>query len=663
MLLIGLSIVAILIVYGKDLEILTNEALNNDYYNYILLFPVFLAIIFYLKKDIVKATLSHNSPAKGNTKVIGTLSGLSLCLAAFILYWYGSFTFYPLEYHIISLPLFVTGLILFLSNYQTLKTLIFPIVFLLFLIPPPTTLLYTAAGALSSFNTQISFMLLKSLGLPVALLTTYASPTILLTNAGGIPVIFTVDIACSGIYSLIAYAMFAAFLAFVTITTVTKKILMFAFGFILFALLNPLRITTVVVAGFIAGEQTALIVHSFSGIALIFVGMILTLVIFEKTLKVRISTKPTPQLPCSKCQTRTSRRAAFCINCGRFLNTKTFSISKATMAKLLLFLLGSSIAVLSIQAPTFVTAQNTFELTTSNNDQNATTSVFPKIPGYSLKFLYQDTAYQKIAEQDASLMYAYLPTDGSKSIIYLDVGIASTLSNLHNWEVCLISLQTAQGQYPLVTTLDSREIQLTQNPPLTAQYIVFKNPAPENQTQVTLYWFEKAAFKTGLIVEQKYVRISLIILTQNVSNYKQLEQELFTVTQPIIQEWAPLENQALISLGVTAQQALFAVIVAFIVFMAFSQKLTQERKKSNNIKLFNSFSSKKEKILLQIIQETAKQNKNITTSDILQSLEKHVGKPVNRHYALSILGTLEKNGLVKRTVISINNSPRLVWQV
>ncbi|MEM3765945.1 MAG: hypothetical protein QXU46_02825, partial [Candidatus Bathyarchaeia archaeon] len=44
-----------------------------------------------------------------------------------------------------------------------------------------------------------------------------------------------------------------------------------------------------------------------------------------------------------------------------------------------------------------------------------------------------------------------------------------------NWEVCLISWQTAQGRYPLVEVLASNDIQLLEGGQLIAKYLVFRN--------------------------------------------------------------------------------------------------------------------------------------------------------------------------------------------
>src|SRR3972149_4958850 len=105
---LALVIVSIFIIYGNDLKVLANEALNNEAFNYIILMPFFAGFLFYLKKDAVKATLTLNKHGKkSNTRFASEVMGIALCIVAFLIYWYGSYTFTPLEYHMASLPIFI----------------------------------------------------------------------------------------------------------------------------------------------------------------------------------------------------------------------------------------------------------------------------------------------------------------------------------------------------------------------------------------------------------------------------------------------------------------------------------------------------------------------------------------------------------------------------
>jgi len=377
-------------------------------------------------------------------------------------------------------------------------------------------------------------------------------------------------------------------------------------------------------------------------------------------LKINMVLKPERQPPCTKCK-RKKNLTNFCQNCGRFIGKSSSLLSKTVFVKLLLLLLVCSIVVLSISAPTFATAQNSIELESSGNSQYST-SIFPEIPDYTLAFLYSDTEYAEISGQDISLVYGYFPSNISEQVIYAVVGVSNSISNLHNWEVCFVTYQTSQGQSAVVDVHDSGDIQLLEDPTLIAKYFVFDSP--DGYTQVTLYWYEKATFKTGLTVEQKYVRISLIILTADSSEYPQLEEDLLAVGQVIAATWEPLKSQALISLGVPAQQALLGVSIAFLAVTVTTQYFSEKRKASNNLKLFNNFASPKEKLVLQTVIDLAEEKQHITTDDILKNVRKQRGcRSMSFKKVLDALNVLDEYGLIHKTVVSVGNSPVLVWKV
>jgi exosortase len=659
----SLMFLLIFVVYWRDLEILVNEALYSEALSHILLIPFFVGFLFYQKRDMFKASLALDKLQKqSKVKYVDELVGLSLCLTAFLLYWYGSYTFYPLEYHLLSLPIFVLGVMLFLFNLRTLKVLVFPILFLLFLIPLPSDVMYTLGGALANLNTQIAYTLLKFFGLPVTLSTSYGAPTIeLATSAEPIP--FTIDLPCSGIYTFIAFVMFAAFLAFIISTSVSKKVTIFILGFFIFEILNILRITTIVSVAHILGKEIAMsIFHTVAGILLTFIGMLFTLFLSEKFLKIKFLSKTTETRPCPKCKTTQRTFQNFCLNCGRFFNPLKRKPSQIFWAKLIILLLGCSIIALSINAPTFAITQGTIEVTSTwENATNILPNEVHITPTYTLHYMFPpDVEYAQIAKQDVALTYLYLPENASNLPVYVLVNVANSISNLHSWEVCLISWQTAHGQYPLVSVLDSRDIQLLEDVPIIARYLVFKTP--ENYTQVTLYWYERATFKTGVTVQQKYVRISLVILTGSSANYQHYESLLLDFGRTIASYWQPLKSQSLISLGIPAQQTLLILSLCFIMVAKTTQYANDWRKRTNNLKIFNNLASSEDKLVLQTISKLNKEKRVMTTRDINLAIKRKVGKFMKFEMLVSRLNHLQEYGFIKRDLASNNNKPMLVWK-
>ncbi|MEM4713699.1 MAG: exosortase/archaeosortase family protein, partial [Candidatus Bathyarchaeia archaeon] len=503
---VSLFLSIIWVVYWHDLEILANEALHTEALSHVFLIPLFVGVLLYLKRDVFKASFALNSlRKKSGSMFFDELVGLSLCLIAFLVYWYGSYTLYPLEYHMLALPIFVAGIILILFNLKALKALTVPVVLLIFLVPIPNEIAYTLGGSLANFNTQASYTLLKGLGVPVTLNTTYGSPTIMLVKPQEPPIPFTVDIPCSGIYMLTAFSMFAVFLAAIVQASTLKKAWIFMLGFAIFEVLNIIRITSIVSAAYLFSEEVAMLIfHSAAGLILTFIGIFITLIVSEKLLGIKVATSKIETPSCSECNKLREKFQNFCLNCGRFFNPFKKKPSKIFWTKLILLLVGCFLISLSVNAPVFAISKETMEVTSWER----TTEILPQIPEHRLVFLYRDTDYERIAKQDASLVYAYFPANLSRPVTYVLIGVASSISNLHNWEVCLISWQTAYGRYPLVEVLVSKDIQLLEGNQLIARYLVFQN-SEENYTQFTLYWYEKATFKLGATVQQRYVRISL----------------------------------------------------------------------------------------------------------------------------------------------------------
>jgi len=650
----------ITVVYWRDLEILANEAFQAEELSHVLLIPLFVGILLYWKRDMFNASISLDSMQKKSRNMfIDELIGLSLCLIAFLIYWYGSYTFYPLEYHLLSLPVFVSGIILVLFNLKALKAIIIPVALLIFIVPIPSEITYTLGGNLANFNTQASYAILKCFGVPATLNVTYGSPTIMLTKPQGQPISFTVGLQCSGIYTLTAFLMFAFFLLAIVQTSTIGKVGIFTLGFFIFEALNVLRITAIVSAAYILGEEVAMLIfHSAAGLILTFIGIFATLIASEKLLKARVIIGRNETPPCPWCKMLQEKFQKFCLNCGKLFKQFNKKPSKIFWAKLTLLLISCSILSLSVNAPVFAISKSNIEVTSWEK----ATNILPQIANCNLIFLYRDTNYERMAKQDASLVYAYFPSNPSKPVIYVLINVANSISNLHSWEVCLISMQTAQGRYPLVKVLESKDIQLLEGSQLIAKYLVFQDPK-QNYTQLTLYWYERATFKIGATVQQKYVRINLIILLiTNPSGYQRHEDQLLDFGKTIAHYWEPIKTQSLFSLGIPAQQTILIMSIAFIIIAKVTQSTKEWRKRTNNLKIFSNFASTTDKLLLKAITELSRTKKAMTTAEINGAIKNKAGKSMALEKLLERLNRLQEYGFIKMDVISNNNEPVLVWK-
>ncbi|MGQ9538272.1 MAG: hypothetical protein ACUVTE_01605 [Candidatus Bathycorpusculaceae bacterium] len=261
-------------------------------------------------------------------------------------------------------------------------------------------------------------------------------------------------------------------------------------------------------------------------------------------------------------------------------------LSQIFWAKLVLLTSSFFVISLSVNAPVFAITRETIEV--ASTWENAT-NILPQIPDYHITCLPRDTRYEQLAKQDAAVTYVYIPTNISIPVVYVLINVADSISNLHSWEVCLITWRTAHGQYPLVNVIDSRDVQLP-GENIIARYLVFQD-IDQNYTQVTLYWYERATFKIGATIQQKYVRISLVTLTKEQASYRQHEDFLLAFGLEIARYWEPIKSQSIVSLGVPAQQALLAALIAFIVTTKTTQYTSDWRKKTSNLKIFNNFAT------------------------------------------------------------------------
>jgi len=202
--------------------------------------------------------------------------------------------------------------------------------------------------------------------------------------------------------------------------------------------------------------------------------------------------------------------------------------------------------------------------------------------------------------------------------------------------------------------------------PIIARYFVFRDEegvyVPRNYTQVTLYWYTRATFNMGITVEQKYVRISLMIYTRNSTSYQEFEDELLAFGQAIASYWEPLKSQSLVSLGVPAQQLLLILSIVFVTLTKTAQYSNEWKKKTNNLKIFNNFASAKEKLVLQTVLDLAKEKRKIETREVNAAIEKRIRKSVKLDNLLGILNRLEEYGFIRKDVVSLENRPGLVWK-
>ena len=653
-------IASTLAIFHQDLTIIINNALQSEVTSYVLTIPFLFIYLIYRKRKILKHVIpSGNKEQHKTVRHLPTFMGIIISATAILIYWHGSYTFTPLEHHMFALPIFITGLTLVLFNAQTLKQLAFPIVFLMLLMPPPSQILYTLGSTLSIISSKVSYVIISSLGIPSTLMSEYGNPIIQITTQSQTTVSFAIDIACSGIYSLIGFLVFAVFVTYIIRDKLWKKFALFFMGLSLIYILNIIRITTILIIGYYSSEEIALqLFHLLGGWFLILVGTLLLLFSAEKVFRTQIFFKPTQN--CRECNPKPKTNQDFCFTCGRILKPASISFQRVDAIKITAIIV-SVILLISIQTPVFALTEGPAQiLIQTPSGEQGNTQLLPQIQGYTLAFAYRDKEFEEAANQDASLVYVYQPLDKTEKFVRVGVEIGSGTAKLHQWEVCLISYPIYEGFSALVTQLDLEDIQIQQNPPIIARYFAFQW-AKTNQTQVVLYWFETARFIINDSAQQKDIKISLITYPDTPQNLTEAEY-LLPFATAIVEHWQPIKTWTQTALLLSQNGAyLIAITTLLLAFLIVFYVFETRKQRKANTKAYQKLSEPNRQII-DIIRETQKITAP-TLRAILATYKNKTGKTIEKEELYHRISEAKKTGIIKSYIANNQDEPMQAWKV
>lgn len=652
---VAVAIAATIAIFGQDLTILFNDAFQSETTSHLLAVPFLFVYLIYRKRKMLRPVIPiENKDHPKETRHLPLITGILLSITAILLYWHGSYTFTPLEYHMFALPIFVAGLTLILFNPQTLRQLAFPIALLFFLMPPPSEILYVLGTNLSVISSEAPNAIVNAFGIPSTITSEYGNPTIIITRPDDTTMPFTVDIACSGIYSLIGFTIFAVFIAYIIRDKPWKKITLIIIGLPLIYLLNILRITTILVLGYYYGEDFAFqIFHLLGGWILIFLGTLILLAISEKIFKTQIFTDKKDT--CPQCNLK-SPLEIFCSKCGRILKPPKIKLYKTDIAKISIISVCLILLAL-IQAPVFALTQAKPIVMVNNQ---FSTDVLPQIPDYNLDFSSRETEFEAKAKQDMSLIYLYTSYNQSKEPVKVAIEIASTKSSLHRWETCLITWPVSKGYQTKVTQIELKDIKLNENPPIISRYFVFTY-IDTNETQAVLYWFETATFTINSTSQQKYVKISLIAYPEDTNNLSNIENQLVNIATYISNYWQPIKTWSQITMiisqnGATLALATTTVLMGTLILYVLETK----RQKRANTNAYQKL-SKPNKQIVDAIIETEK-TMTPTLEAIATTYQKITGKRISKEKLLKRISEIETTKIIKSCVANRQDEPLQIWK-
>lgn len=165
----------------------------------------------------------------------------------------------------VTMVLSLFGLVWCLLGNATIRILAFPILFLLFMIPVPYSLINLVSGPLQFFATKISATLIAACSIPV-----FRDGNMLyFVNTQ-----LEVAEACSGIRSMIALSMLAVAFASMSRTGWKGKAMLILLAIPIALTANVIRVTgTGILAHFFGDRVARGFLHEFSGIAIFILGL------------------------------------------------------------------------------------------------------------------------------------------------------------------------------------------------------------------------------------------------------------------------------------------------------------------------------------------------------------------------------------------------------
>jgi exosortase A len=192
-------------------------------------------------------------------------TGLPLLLFGVILLLLGNLAteFFTMRF---SMLVVLGGIVLFLLGKEFFKTLIFPILFLIFMIPIPSVLMDRITFPMQLFASKVAAKCLYLIGIPVL----REGNIIQLANTS-----LEVAEACSGIRSLISLLALSVVFAYFSQKTTLKRVVLVLSTFPIAIIANAARVTGTGILAHRYGDKVAQgFFHGFSGWILFVVAFV-----------------------------------------------------------------------------------------------------------------------------------------------------------------------------------------------------------------------------------------------------------------------------------------------------------------------------------------------------------------------------------------------------
>ncbi|MCS4540965.1 MAG: exosortase/archaeosortase family protein, partial [Euryarchaeota archaeon] len=623
-----LTIAAVVaIAYHKDFIALWHEILLNDYARYILIVPIVATYLVYRKRAALKAVAQLSK----DPSLPQDLIGLALCLFAFTLYFYGTFSLLQLQLHILSLIMFIIGCIVLFLGFEGLRALAFPIGYLTLMCPLPLSFIVLLAATSIAISASVTVFVLRALGIPLMLSTSQGAYIVNLVSRAGEPLSFIVGLPCAGIYSLLGFIAFGVFLAYIIKGSLIKKISIFVAGCLIVYLLNIIRICAIIGIGYLYGNGFA--VEAFH----LFGGWVITVTAAFIVIALSIIKSP-------KISTQAIDRIASIIPKPKVSGVRIVFKATALSVILLLFLFASVPLIIVPKLDPAYVARYTPEgkdaelLLPANFSGWRLTYVEP-ISGYYQSLNAHIYAYEKIAPGsiDNKMVTVYVETAPTSPLLHIVGGWLACLPVTQGWK------------------LDARwSKMLAESPLLRGDVLVFNTPL--RQTPVVFTFTDQIFLKTDTAPGARAVGLSLLAYTETFaskgiisdpSDYQAVADILVELGKAIVTHWQQIKGQ---SIPIAFVYTLYYNIGPAIVFLAILLAV---------LAAIVAIHSERRTNRLRLLQRHLSENEN-TVLDLITAHKNMPPSYLNDHNVLKALESLENKGLIKRHLM-LGDSPSLIW--
>lgn len=552
-----------IVTYFQDFVQVFSLAWSDPEAQYVLLVPFVAAYFFYRRRKAF-------SVSRKNSK-FQDLTGIALCLLALLMYVWGSYSFYPLQLHLLSLPIFVAGITLLIFGADVLKLLVFPIALLTFLSPFPLFFMDAYGGNLMSSDAALAGSILKPF-LPIDI--TYQPIVVLSTlTTAGEKIQFSLNAACSGIYSLTAFLFCAVVFGYIAAGSPIKKILYATIAVFAAYFLNVFRITTTVVLGHFFGMGLAVeFFHDVGGTVLAFVGTLILLYLGSKLLKLSFIQRKASV--CSFCKDYKT----ICTKCGRILQWPKTKINWKRMAIVLLFLVICADIIAQASAVNYNALMKGEETAVNFNPNTGELAAFSNLTGWSPTFLNRETQ----AEESLGLTFVgdyFLSKNNSSDTIGAIFEVSDLQSKFHTWEGCL-----NYQAYPINIQKITYTTIYDQGSNIVNGEIIVANAPTLNETLTLIYWFDALNLKTNGTITNYCIKVTLFKYIPNSNNQatqamnvEAVTTQFLSLSQNLETTWSQYKysNYTFAADLYRNKEAFAAVVVALLFFSAMALSVKQ----------------------------------------------------------------------------------------